>query len=347
MNSAISTQSILSSLQQSVVKLQKEMADRTKEVSTGQYSDLGLTLGSRAGLLVSLRSENSALQSMKDTNGVISSRLDATQSALNGMQTSAQDMLDSLLASGGSNANASAIQSAGSSHLSTLVSQLNSSVTGSFLFAGTNTGAKPITDYTAPSSPAKLAVDAAFSATFGFAQSSPNVSEISGADMQSFLDTHFAQLFQGSSWNGAWSSAADQERTDRISPTSIETTSVSANRTPFRQLAEAYTMLADLGTRNLGTDAYSAVVNTAGTLLRSAIGGLTDLRANVGAVQSDVTDATSQMTVQLNLLSTQVGSLENVDTYEVSSRITELQTRLESSYALTAQMANLSLVHYL
>jgi flagellar hook-associated protein 3 FlgL len=347
MTTAISSQSIMSSLRQSVGRLQSEIADRTRELSTGRHSDLGLKLGSRSGISVSLRTERSALQSMTDTNSVVSGRLDTTQSKLESLQASAQDMLNSLLASNASDAHGGTIRTAGTSHLASLISELNSTLGGNFLFAGTNTGTKPIMDYGAPSSSSKQAVDAAFSVTFGFAQSSPNVSGISGAAMTTFLDTQFAALFEEPSWSDDWSTASDQELSDRISPTTTLRTSVSANETVFRQLAQAYTMLSDLGTQDLGADAYAAVADKAGELLRSAIGGLTDLRADVGLVQSDVTNANEQMSLQVDILTTQVGNLENVDIYEVTSRLTELRTQLEASYHLTAQLRDLSLVHYL
>jgi flagellar hook-associated protein 3 FlgL len=329
------------------VKLQSEFADRSKELSTGQHHDLGLTLGGRSKFLVSLRAENSALQSLAETNHIVSTRLDMTQSTLESIQSSAEDVLNSLLASSASSVSAGTIQAAGASGLSSLISQLNTSFGGDFLFAGTNTGARPIADYTTPSSPAKIAVDAAFLANFGFSQSSPNVAAINGSDMQAFLDTRFTALFQDPSWSLDWSAAADQELTDRVSPTRTEKTSVSANDTAFRQLARAYTMLADLGTRVLGQDAYDALTTTAGTLVREAIDGLTDLRAEVGTVQSDVESASEQISLQMSFLSTHVANLTNVDTYEVSSRLMELQTQLEASYSLTAQLRQLSLVHYL
>ncbi len=347
MTTAISSQSIMSSLRHSVGRLQSEIADRTRELSTGRHSDLGLKLGSRSGFLVSLRTERSALQSMTDTNSIVSGRLDTTQNKLESLQAAAQDMLNIVLASNASDAHGGTIRSAGENRLTTLISELNSTLGGDFLFAGTNTGTKPITDYSAPSSLSKQAVDAAFSTTFGFAQSSPNVSGISGAAMTTFLDTQFAALFQEPSWSDDWSTASDQELSDRISPTSTLRTSVSANEAVFRQLAQAYTMLSDLGTQDLGADAYMVVTNKAGDLLRSAIDGHTDLRADVGLVQSDITNANEQMSLQMDILMTEVGNLENVDVYEVTSRLTELRTQLEASYHLTAQLRDLSLVHYL
>jgi flagellar hook-associated protein 3 FlgL len=58
-------------------------------------------------------------------------------------------------------------------------------------------------------------------------------------------------------------------------------------------------------------------------------------------------NASDQMSLQMNLLSTQVGGLESVNTYEVATRITDLQTQIETSYSLTSQLQQLSLVKYL
>jgi flagellar hook-associated protein 3 FlgL len=344
--SAISTRAISSSLAQSVVKLQSEFATRTKELSTGRHNDLGLTLGNRTAVLVSLRYESDTLQTLSDTNEFAATRLGTTESKLASIQSTAEDFLNTLLTSGSSTLHAGTVQSAAETKLSSLIADLDSSLGGDYLFAGTNTGTRPVADY-APSSSPKLAVDAAFFTAFGFSQASPQVPEIGGAEMQAFLDTQFAALFQDPNWGDIWSSAADQPLTDRISPSRMAITSVTANEAPFSQLAQAYTMLADLGTQDLGADAYDAVVSTAGTLLRSAISGLTDLRSDVGAMQSEVSDASEQMSLQMSLLSKQVGTFENVDPYEVSSRLSELQTQLEASYFMTAQLRDLSLTNYL
>jgi flagellar hook-associated protein 3 FlgL len=347
MTNAISSRSILASLRQSVVRLQSELRDRTEELSTGKHSDIGIVLGNRASRLVSLRVQHSALQSMSDANDIIASRLDTTQNKLESIQSTAEDLLNSLLVSSTSNSDATTIRLAGEDGLSTMISELNASLGGDYLFAGTNTATKPITDYYGVGSTSKQALDAAFATTFGFAQSSSSVSSIGGTAMQAFLDTQFASLFDDPAWRNDWSSASDQELIDRISPTSTHQTSVSANDTVFRQLAGAFTMLADLGTENLGADAYEVVTEQAGDLLRSAISGLTDMRADIGLVQSDIEDANTQMSLQMDLFTTQVGNLENVDSYEVTTRLNELETQLEIAYSLTARLQDMSLARYL
>ena len=346
MTSFISTQSISSSMRQSVLQMQSELAASQTEVATGTYADIGLSLGATTGESVSLQAETSMLQTLTNTNQTVATRLSATQSTLSNVQTSAQNLLNSLLESG-SNSNASTIQASGQNDLQGLITSLNSSLNGDYTFAGTNTGTQPITDYYATGAANKTAVDNAFQAAFGMSQTSSGVSTISGANMQNFLDTQFAPLFQGTNWSTNWSSASGQTLSNQISQSQTASTSVSANNPAFQQLAQAYTMVADLGTQNLSSSAYQAVSSTAQSLLTLAISNLTDLQANVGMVQSDVTNANNQMSVQSNILSTQISNLESVNTYEVSTRITDLQTQIETSYALTSQLAQLSLVKFL
>jgi flagellar hook-associated protein 3 FlgL len=173
---------------------------------------------------------------------------------------------------------------------------LNSTLTGDYIFAGTNTSKQPITDYYATSAPNKSAVDYAFLTAFGMSQTSAGVSAISGANMKSFLDNQFAPLFQGTNWVANWSSASSQTLTNQISGSQTASTSVSANN------AQAYTMLANLGTQNLSSSAYQAVTASAQRLLTSAVSNLTDLQASVGLVQSDVSSAANQMSLQMNIL---------------------------------------------
>ncbi|MBO0732755.1 MAG: flagellar hook-associated family protein [Methylocapsa sp.] len=347
MTSSISTQTISSLLRQSVLQMQSNLATSEAELTTGTYADLGLTLGARTGQSVSLQEENSLLQTIADTNQVVTGTLSTTQTALTNLQSSAQSLLNSFIEGNGSNSNASSIQALGQSNLQSLISTLNTSFGGSYIFSGVNTASQPVTDYFGPGAPNKAAVDAAFSSAFGMNQTSASVSSISGTSMQSFLATQFAGLFQGTQWSSNWSSASDQTLTSRISETQTASTSVSANNSAFQQLAQAYTMVADLGTQNLSWSAYQAVATTAQGLLSSAITNLVNLQASVGLVQSNISASTNQMSAQMNILSTQIGNLDNVDPYDAATRVSNLQTQIETAYSLTSQLHQLSLVQYL
>lgn len=346
MSSYISSYSISSALRQSVLNAQKNLAIAEQEVSTGTYVNVGLQLGESTNQDLSLRSEESMLETITATNGVVSTRLSSTQTILGNLQKNAQNFLNSLISSTGTSS-ASSLQSSAGVDLQSLISGLNTSVSGQYIFGGINSGTQPITDYYASGSPNQAAVNNAFSGTFGFSQSSASVSSITGSQMQSFLDTQFLSLFHGSNWTSDWSSASDTAISSQISDSQTADTSVSANQSAFQDLAQAYAMVANLGTQNLSADALNAVTTTATALVQKAITGLTSMQVSVGLVQSNVSNATDQMSVQMSILTTQISNLEDVNPYEASTQVTNLQTQIETAYSLTAQLQKLSLVNYL
>ena len=195
MTSYISTQSISSAMCQSILRMQTELAACEAEVSTGNYADIGQTLGAQTGENVSLQAQNSLLQTITDTNQTVATRLSPTETILGNLRTNAR-IFSTLLENNGSTSNASAIQATGQSDLQDLISSLNSSLNGDYIFGGTNTGEQPITDYYATSAPNKSAVNNAFLTAFGMSQTNAGVSTISGVNMQNFLDNQFALLFQ-------------------------------------------------------------------------------------------------------------------------------------------------------
>ena len=232
-----------------------------------------------------------------------------------------------------------------SANLQSLIATLNVTMDGQHLFGGINTGTKPIQDY-AVGSPSKTAIDAAFLATFGFAQNSPAASSITAAAMQTFLDTTLAAEFANPAWGTNWSTATDQVMRSRISTTQTIDTSVSANEVAFRKLALAYTMLSDLGT-NLNQGAFQAVVDTALVGVGAAINDLAELGAKLGTAQQLTTNASARLLVQSDLITRQVTAMENVDPEEASVRVTNLETQLDMSLALTARIQRLSILNYL
>ena len=78
MSSFISTQAITSSMRQSILQMQSELAASQTEVATGNYADIGLSLGATTGEAVSLQAQTSMLQTLTNTNQTVATRLSAT-----------------------------------------------------------------------------------------------------------------------------------------------------------------------------------------------------------------------------------------------------------------------------
>jgi flagellar hook-associated protein 3 FlgL len=344
----ISTSAISAATRSSLMKVQQELAEAQKEMTSGRLADVGKTLGFRTGQTISLRQEHSRLTTIIETNTTVSTRLKVTQSTLQNLVNNAQSFLGQLNGSRIGGANALGVQTDAQSRLEAFLDTMNVAFGDGYLFAGVNSDVMPLTEYFGTPTPAsRQGVANAFLADFGMSQSNPAVQNISAANMQTFLDTTFADLFNDPSWSTDWSSASTQNMRSRISTNELIETSTNAGETAFRKLAEAYTMVADLGAANLSQPAFEKLIDQATRVVGSAIKELGDLQSELGVTQQRVGDASERMSLQLDILTTQVNSFEAVDRNEAATRVTDLMTQIETSYALTARIMNLSILKYL
>lgn len=345
---SVSTQALVNSTRETRVNLSMKLALAQKESSTGRHADVGVTLGYLTQRAVSLRQDLDRLGTFKDTNSVAASRLSLSQAQLDGLADAAQGFLTTLMAARSSASGAGTAITDAKAKLTSFTAALNTTVNGAHLFAGVNTDVKPITDYFGtPTSAGRQAVADAFNTEFGVAQSTAGVENITGAQMSTFLDGAFAGLFDSADWTSTWSSASDQNITSRISTNERIETSTNANDKAFRSLASAYTMIADLGIQDLSPDAYQAVINKAIDVVGQAIGDLTAVRASLGTSQERIKDANTRIDIQVTLMKEHIGTLEGVDPYEAQVKVNALLTQIETAYALTSRLTNLSLIKHI
>lgn len=344
----VSTAAISGITRQSVLKTQSDLVTAQKEVSTGRLADVGRSLGGRTGQAVSIRQEHARLGTIMTTNAQAGSRLETTQLTLGQLRETADGFLGALIAAGGTKTGARALQQQAAEGLKGLIASLNSTAGGQHLFGGINADVKPMTDYFAtPAAASKQAVDTAFAAAFGMAQTDPGVAAITPADMQTFLDGGFRALFDDAQWSADWSAASSQNIQSRISPTDVVDSSVNANEQAMRKLAMAYTMVADLGVDGLDEGAFRAVAETATRLVSEGIHEITALQGRVGGAQARITQVNERLSMQVDILSKDISGLEGVDPFEAATRVSTLMTQLETGYALTARIQRLSILNYL
>jgi flagellar hook-associated protein 3 FlgL len=317
-------------------------------MTTSRLADVGKTLGYRTGDTISLRQEHSRLTTIIETNSTVSSRLKASQTTLQNLVNNAQDFAKQLLGSRVGGSNALGVATEAQSRLDGFLDLMNMSFGSGYLFAGVNSDVKPIAEYFDTPTPAsRQGVADAFFTEFGMTQSDPAVSTISATDMQTFLDTTFSALFDDPSWSTDWSSASTQNMRSRISTTELVETSTNANESAFRKLAMAYTMVSDLGTANLGQPAFEVLIDKATQVVNEAVLQLGDLQSRLGISEQRVKDASERMSLQIDIITNNVTSLEGVDPNEAATRVSSLLTQIETSYALTARIMGLSILNYL
>ncbi|YBV96609.1 flagellar hook-associated family protein [Phyllobacteriaceae bacterium JZ32] len=344
---SVSSYALSNALRSVVSKAQTELLKAQQEATTGTVFDVGLALGARSGQTISLRKEYDRLTSLTDMNNLISERMKTSQTAIENVVDGAQDFLVNLTGATSAEGGKITIVESAKSALQTSTGLLNSTYAGEYIFAGVNTDVRPVGDYYADDSAARTAIRTAFETHFGFAMGDPQVADISAAEMETFLDTAFADEFNETNWSSNWSSASNTVIKSRIAPTELAETSVSANAEGFRKTMMSYTMIAELGGIGLNDNAFSALIDKALATTTEAIGLVSQSQSTLGIAQARTTSANTRIAAQLNILNTSVRDLEAVDPYEAATRVSALTSQIETSYAMTVRLMGMSLLNYL
>ncbi|AWN37636.1 flagellar hook-associated family protein [Methylobacterium radiodurans] len=321
--------------------LQTGLAQANAEIATGRHADIGLALGTKVGTALGLRQQGAEIDALKDGNGVASLRLKTSQSALAQMQSAADTLLQNLV--GQPVAQRAAVAANAGGQLATLTTALNTAIAGQYVFGGTNSGTAPIADTAIATLRAGIASD--FALFFGYAPGSAAAASEAPARVQTFLDTYVAPRFADAAWAGV--SSANGAVQSRISLSETVPTGASADAQPFAKLAMAYIVSTDLGLSSFSTAAQTVVTSRMIGLLSEGSGGLVSMQADLGRSQGLITAANTRLDAQKTLLSASVGDLEAVDPAEAKTRVDALTTQIQMSYALTAQLRQLSLVNFL
>ncbi len=344
---SVSSAAISNAMRYSQMRMQVDLVKAQKEMDTGSVADLGLALGARATQSITFHRDVDRLKGIVDSNALVASRLSSTQDALGNLSGIAQNLMDVLTTAISGDAASTTVRDSGTTALQSMTSILNTSVNGEYLFAGINTDTKPIKDFSAGSD-SGLAFAAAFSSYFGFSQTDPAAADITADQITDFLnDPSVTDQFFGADWSANWSNATDQTITSRIALNETTPSSVSANIDGVRNPAMAATMVAYFFSGNLGDQAKQAVARHALSLAGEAGASLTETQARTGIIQQRVSDASDRMKTQIDLFNRHILDLEGVDGYEAANRVNDLVAHIQTSYALTARIQQLSLLNFL
>lgn len=343
----VSSTAVNQALRYQMMRLQGELVKAQTEMSSGTFADAGIALGSRTGQTVSFRRDMDRLEAISDANSVATARMAATQNGLGQVAAAAQTYLSTLTTAISGDASAKITSADADAAFTALRDVMNGSLNGDYIFAGVSTDVKPLADFKDPTSTSRVAFEAAFTAQFGFAISDPQAADITPAALATFIDGPASDLFLGNGWQGTSSFASDQTITSRITMTDAAQTSVSANESGIRRLAMATALGQALLSGPLNDNARRMVAEKAAVLAGGALADIANTQAEIGVTQQRVSKANERIDMQVSLFKTGLQELEGIDPYEAQTRVTNLLTQIETSYALTARIQQLSLLNYL
>jgi flagellar hook-associated protein 3 FlgL len=331
-----------------ILDAQRSLTAAQLELGSGRHADLGRTLGSQISQSEALRAARSLRTSIGDQNELTLARLTASQNALGALTTETDSFVSALVAARSSENGPLIAKQAATQALQSLTQQMNSTWSGMALFGGEATDVAVLVDYFDPSgSAARASVSSAFQAAFGFLPGDSASANLSPTQVEAFLEGPFASLFDAASWQSSWSVAAPTTIHSRIDIDKIMSTSVTADERAIRDLARAYTMVADLGLSEFSDAARQTILDASVELATEAIAGLRSVQASLGQAESAITDTNARLRIEIDLMTSTIDALEGVEPHEAATRVNAMLTDLETSYAVAVRLRSLTLLNYL
>lgn len=215
---------------------------------------------------------------------------------------------------------------AGQAAFRDMVAALGAQVGGASLFAGTATDRAALP-------PADAMLAGLRTAVAGLT---------SASDVEAAVDAWFAP---GGGYDAAYGGTA----TDATIPTETGTLALPARADDqaLRQTLRATALVALTDSPDLAPTAAATLLARGRDALLSTAEPLVTLRARVGLAEETVAGAIRRADGQATDLARDRAGLALVDPHTTAVNLRDAQTRMETSYAVTARLAGLSLVNYL
>ena len=346
-------------------RLENDLAVKGQEVSTGKPKDLGKEIGPALKDLLALRSAFKKDESYLASINVFERRADIMTSAMSGIESAAVQ-LQSVLVTNVPDASQTvgAVGVSADALLATVVSNLNTTLEGRFLFSGAAIDQPALTEINTPSALTGLSpqdvIDGILDGT-AYTPAQPAAFVGYTAAEAAAAITRFDEVFDGTN-AGAPAPLNDFsfERTFfggvvggpdvsvRIDATTTRDYGVSAEETAFRDLMQGAMMLQSVDLVAMAnTPAYEPYVTAALDKMSAGLDGLRSEMAELGGVQQEAETRKAVLQAQKVVLNEQINALENVDQLEAQTRFTEIEKQIEASYAATVRLSRLRLSNFL
>jgi flagellar hook-associated protein 3 FlgL len=319
-------------------KVQLDINRLQQQISSGKKTDQYGDLGALAPLDISLRNKGEQITNFKANIQTLKARTDIIDNTLTSVRSEVLDMRNIALANKMFDTGRADITSRATSAVKDIMQKLQTNVDGRFLFGGVTTDTPPMADSTALLSAAQTAVNAALAAPV------PDVVTAVRNAVSGVLATS-SNYYVGGAKHGA----------PEIDEGVTADYSITGDDPAFAGTLQSLLMLATLPPPQddpvtppaINRTDWDAVANDAGTNLTTSLTGIDNLQLSNGRAQQLLDQTEQNHDATLTIVQTQIDDIEQVDLIDASARMTQLRTQLEASYAVTADLRDLSLVNYL
>ena len=340
-----------------VARIDSAAREAGKEATTGLRADVFRSLGIRSAESLALRGIMQQNQAFITANRRTESQLDLTGLTLQAARVTAEGFLEKAVPNSlSATAAVNTLQEAARAALEEFSSQLNTSYNGAYLFAGVDTAGPPLQQWREVNPGSGLSPAGVVGGIIGGGITSVADAAAKADELrQAFADADAAQParnFEETFYNGSKRlDAAGQPNprsVARIDEAQTLDYGIQANDQGFRDILRGLSMLAETDVSKITDDAaYAEWVGAAVTAVSNGVAGIRDTEVRLAFQQQRLQAALTRQEGQDDLYSSRVLALEGVDTYEAASRMTQLQSQLEATYAVTARLAGLTFLKYM
>jgi flagellar hook-associated protein 3 FlgL len=329
----------------------------SEQASSGLISTSYAGLGAGAATSLSLRPELNNLSTWQNNIDSATSTMDVEQTALSQISSIASSFYTQVSSLNSLSADEiSTVAADAQSALQQVAELLDTQDGGVYVFAGQDSGNAPVPDpdnilnsgfYT------QIATAVSGLATNGAA-----------ATTASTLSTASSNATGTSPFSAALSQPADEltdyRKTVQVGEDStvaisivassnayVTSTGTSTTGSYMRDIMRALATIGSLSSSQVSDSGFNDLVDDTATSLKNALTALNQDAGVLGDQQTQLSTTQTTLAYVSTSLQSQVSSAEDVDMVQVSTELTNAQTKLQASYDLISDMKGLSLAAYL
>ncbi len=321
------------SLASIIAKLRDRADDARFAAVTGRNADVTRELDGRVSELMQIEKSINDLQSYSEAIALSEARANVMQQSLGRIGAVSQSLTDTvdLLGTNGTDRDFESLSLTARGELQTVVASLNASFGGRALFAGDVTATPTVADADTIFASSVPFLEGAASSTAAYAALE---AEFVGAG--GLFDT---AIYQGGAGNPPRTEIAAGEQVDY---------GVKANEDPMRRaLLNVVVLAAAYDTSNAIPDEQRRdLARIANEGLREGIGSLVTVQGRLGAAEARIANIKSRNIATEASLTLNYNELAGADTYQAALSLSELDTQLETAFATTARLADLTLANF-
>lgn len=315
-------------LRSSIKDVTNELGRLQEQISTGlkakTFSDHGAT---NARQVVSLRNQTFRIDSYTRTIDRLDLRAERVEISLDQINKQVDETVSTSLSLDNQLAKPVDLSRSAQAAFSNVYASLTPDSAGQFVFSGTEANRSPLLPMTQIQAGVQAAIAAAVPAG--------DPTAINDAVNTFFADE--TNWYQG----GTLPSGIEIAHERPVQ------SAVLANDPAFRDVLAGLSVMAFADPTIIGSANYTAAADIARTTMATGSDQMDRAVARNGMLRAEFETTKEGHDRVKNYAETQLGSIENVDVYEAVTKLQALQTQLEATYSITAQLRQLTLTNYL